>query len=681
MKIEILTDPDAIMPFHGDIVALANKQTGALGFLPKKAYEEAIDNHSIHVAIVQEPSGISFAGHIWLGGRRPAKKVVQVVVCDKYRRESIGKKLLQYAVSYAKEDGFYTISAKVGESLPANRFWEKQQGFTLVGKVPGKSTHPICNIWEKALTTDLFNLPANSPDTNGLTLKRAIENVKTDLTLVLDANVFINACKGAEDARSILNRGQCGQINILHTSATTNELRKYRGDDCAIKFALQTPESSASSDNAVVEELREMIFPAKILLTEQDKSDLESLAITIASGIPIFVTGDKEILREARKIYKRFSLEVLHPSALCDKIWFDGKDGYASTNSTMATTENGFRFVLNPNKAKMKHAGYPDVAGENRKCVALQGGEDILGIISVDNEPKIAQQVSLYVKNGDDDEYVADALLGWLRREITGKFLPIELTPCMGKNAARNALLSHGYINSPPEIIYRKMNAAQVVMQKNWKTFRSHTSLPQGMELSDNIPVFCRYNQPIEISPSATVPLNKLEDYLSSVFILPGRDGVVMPIKKWFAERFFDHSRQRHLFSASAELLGHKSYLGTTQAKSRLQAGIPILFYQSKEKTEPGKIVAIARIVRTQIIDTEKMSDTKKRHLALTPEDTKKLKNPALETVFDNCVILTSSVTLDELRRMKCDDPTNFVTATHIDYKKMSKILKKGFPT
>lgn len=334
----------------------------------------------------------------------------------------------------------------------------------------------------------------------------------------------------------------------------------------------------------------------------------------------------------------------------------------------------------------LKKAEFPGAAANKAaaRCIALQRGVDILGVILLEPQTELhTRKASLYVKPGDDDEYVADALLGWLRREIigirrksAGMFLKMELTPYMGANATRRALLFHGYTDTPPEKIYRKMHANQVVIRNRWKNFRSDLSRLCGIQLPVIMPNFHRHNQIIKMTSGAGVSLDKLEDYLSSVFILPGRDGVVIPIKKWFAEGFFDHSGQSHLFPASAELLGHKSYLGAP--KKCMSVGVPLLFYQSAKKPAPGQIIAIARVVRARVIDTSKLSQAQKRHLVLTTGDINKLQNPALETVFDNCVILPSPVMLDDLRNMECVPPMRFRTAEPIDYKQMHKILKKG---
>lgn len=685
MTIRIITAPDEVIRLCDDIVALASAQPKALGFPPKQAYEGAIFRGSIHAAVIQERGKDAFAGHIWLGGMRPAKKVFQVVVRDDYRLNGIGKRLLQSAIKQAEKDGFYTISAKVGASLPANSFWEKQ-GFIKVETVRGKSTHLICNIWQMDLVPNLLTSSANLAGINNL--KRSIENAKTEFSAALDTNVFIDANKEAKEALSILNRGRRGQINVLRTSATTKELRKYKGDNGALEWALQFPELNAPVDGEVVEQLREIIFPAKTTAEEQVKYDLESLAATIAAGVPIFVTADREILRKAREIYQKFSLEVLPPGDLWDEMLFGVEDGAERRTPISAMISDGFFLMENPDGAALKKSGFPDIIAGNAPSLraALRCAGHITGAIS--SEPQTEPhtwKVSLYVKPGDNDEYVADTLLGWLRRKITGRrnkntggFLKVELTPCMGKNAARNALLSHGYISNPPGKVWLKMYAVQAVIPRYWNDFRADLSRLCGVHLPDNMPNFCRYDQPIRIAAGSTVPLNKLEDYLSSVFILPGRDSVIIPIKKWFAEDFFDHSEQNRFFSASAELLGHKSYLCTTRAQRPLQVGMPVLFYQSKDKAETGQIVAVARIVRVQIIDTDKISDAKRRHLVLASGDIKKLKNPALETVFDNCVILPSPVTLDELRKMECDHPTGYVTATGVTYRQMHKILKKG---
>ncbi len=668
MIIKILNDANAVLPYLGEIAALADSNKQALGFMPESAYENAIYKKNILVALMRENGGESFAGHLFLGGRHPEKKIYQIVVAEKQRQKGIAGALLRKGVNFAKSAKYSIISAKVGETLPANEFWRKQ-GFSLVGTTKGKSTHPVCRIWQKNIAPSLWGA--------------GIEGVRSGNLYIVDTNVFIDAASQQNSVgRFVFISAGRGEIRLARTPETTGELLKFKGNGKpALRLALKYPELTGSPDNNVTETLRQIIFPGKHLIRESDELDLKCLSVAIAAGAAGFITQDKAILQKHADINLQFPLDILSPADMWD--WEMATQPGGGVGSVADMSGTVFSVVKNPDNAALKNAGFDGAIGGNPSFrAALMDEEKMLAVVVAGKLDAAAskQKISLFLAESGAEEQAANMILGWFSQNFD-KDASIELE-LHGGELAKSAVIARGYAHDEGKgNVYRKTHVPRAIIKNNWAAYRSDVNRLGGILLPEQIPNFRWRMQPVEIGEGRTVPLNKLEDYLSSVFVLPGRCGVAFPIKPWFAEEFLGSAGQQPLLPpAAAQWLGHKSYLGSVTSRSRVQAGMPLLFYQSaaEKNKEPGRIVAVARVQRVQIWRKNRIPDDTKRRLVLTEKDIAKMGKWVMETVFVNCVILPKPVTLNTLRRIQCHDPADFITTTRMPYDKVRKILKEG---
>lgn len=674
MPIKILNTPACVVGYQSEIVDLADSNKEALGFLPQGMYKNQIHKGAVFVAVDEKGGESRFAGHILLGGRYPAKRVFQLVVKPEYHGQGVGKKLLKAAEAAAKSEGFSSIWAKVGSKLPANKFWQKQ-GLDVIGEQRGGMSHPICYIREKQLAPSLFDYKEAGRGTLAA-LRQTIENIPAELAFIVDTNVYIDAVRGKEKhARFVFDLEKREKIQIARIPAITKELEKR--DDAVLKYARQFPELNIRHDESVADELRDIVFPDKRRLEASDKSDLQFLSAAIA-GKANFVTRDKKILQNAKTIYDRYSLNIWSPGDLWD--WeIHPRRIESKVVSAAPEPRDSFRFADNPDKAQLKKAGFNRATAKKYFWrTALMDNGNMLGVVAAEESASQVHNISLFLR--DDKaraEHTAEILLGLLREQV----IPtnIQLTLHSDNDAGEKGVFSHGYIKTGQNA-YKKTHAPRVVMTKNWGDYRDTLNRLCGVKIPEDIPEFSGYDQPIRIGSGANVPLDRLENYLSSVFILPGRDGVVVPIKPQFADMFFKHARQRPLSvlpSPIAALLAQKSYLGKT-AVSQMKPGMLVLFYQKDSKDARGAIVAVARVVRTQSIDPQNISASEKRRLVLSAAYIEKMRPPVMETVFDNVVVFPNPVTLDTLKRINCHHKAGFVTATYRTHSQVFKILKEG---
>lgn len=671
MPIKILTDPASVIKYKSEIVALADSDTSALGFLPQGMFEPQINKGAVFVAVDEKRGKTSFGGYILLGGKYPARRVFQIAVRPEYRKRGVGKKLLKSAEEAAKEAGFSSICAKVGSGLRlANKFWESQ-GFANIEKQVGGKVHRVCYIREKRLAPSLLDGYIAERNMQ-MALVRAIETPRADSLLVVDTNVYIDAANKEPYAGFVFKLEERGQIQIARTQFITHELRSRKSKNGVIKLAEKFTELKAPRDNAVVEQLRKMIFGGKTL-KPSDKADLHSLATAIAESAD-YVTRDKEILRRSKDIRAKFQLHIWSPEDLWDWEVHPGRVG----ERVVAAPEsaNTLRIDEKVSRDELKNAGFGGAAaGKFHWHAALMSDSDMLGVVAAEKYASRIQKISLSLGDGDIPEQAAEILLGLFREQMSAA--NIELTLNSAKGAGETGILAHGYVKTAPNT-YWKTHAPRIVTRHNWANYRDTLAQLSGIRLPENPPNFARHNQTIPIGQKASMPMNELENHLSSVFILPGRDGVVIPIMPKFADMFFNHKKQRPLPvlpSAVAALLARKSYLCDKSAASRIRTGMPILFYQSKENSA---VIAVARIVRTQLIDTINISESVKRRLVLSSVNILGMRPPVLEIMFDNVAILPNPVSVSKLKQINCYHGAGFVTATAMDASCVNKIIKEG---
>jgi hypothetical protein len=178
---------------------------------------------------------------------------------------------------------------------------------------------------------------------------------------------------------------------------------------------------------------------------------------------------------------------------------------------------------------------------------------------------------------------------------------------------------------------------------------------------------------------------SQLESLLSPVLILsPGRDAVVVPIRKEFADRLFQCSRQLLLFGApEAVLLTERAYFSAPRTAGTLQQYVPLFFYESAQAGRGrGSIIASARITATQIVEKQAMTEGLSRRGVLNHQGIASITDATsvAATLFDNIMLLRKPIALQALRTIGCADPSNFVTARKIQSQHAIRIAEDGEP-
>ena len=180
---------------------------------------------------------------------------------------------------------------------------------------------------------------------------------------------------------------------------------------------------------------------------------------------------------------------------------------------------------------------------------------------------------------------------------------------------------------------------------------------------------------------SVTVRLPALEDALSpTILVWPGREGVIVPIMRNFADDLLGTSDQFLLFgSPEAAFVTRRTYFNSPRAATLMRPGVPMLFYESIRSGGRGAIVAAARIVDATVMAKEQVPEELLRRAVVEDLEPLSASTDVLATSFDNLLRFPAPVPLKRLRVLGATGSANLRTATALTSAQLSAILEQGW--
>jgi hypothetical protein len=177
------------------------------------------------------------------------------------------------------------------------------------------------------------------------------------------------------------------------------------------------------------------------------------------------------------------------------------------------------------------------------------------------------------------------------------------------------------------------------------------------------------------------IRLRAVEDALSPTILMwPGRDGVIIPIAKPYADDLLGTGAQIPLFgSPEAAFVGRRTYFNTPRAANLMRPDSPILFYESKRSGGQGAVVAAARIVDVVVLPKRQVPDELLRRAVVEEVDSLSSSPDVLATTFDNLLRFPHPVGLERLRRLDAVGTSNLQTTTAVQSVILSAILDSGW--
>jgi GNAT superfamily N-acetyltransferase/predicted nucleic acid-binding protein len=692
----------------------------ALGFLPERAYKEAADQGKLLIAIVQGDRGPAYAGHLLYGGVFPQAKIFQIFTVPQFRRNGIGRRLVEAIVRRAESLQFMSVLAQVADDLTANTFWE-HLGFEIVRtKKGGRTTGRQINVRVRELDTPrLFRLAVAPSDSSPQDLKLSSRLFNLSPIYVLDLNILFDLVRKRANVDEVGRIVQASFNNLVRLAVTDEFIRELERTstpsptDPILELARRLPRLQAPPSelvNSTILELGSIVFPDEVssgTLRAQDRSDLVHLATAIHCKASGFVTSEKAILRARSALESKYSLEVVGASEFADRVEPTDTEAMPEVQALSAGQVlqgrpmlDGHRSFVEDFLVRMRCPQQlvqdvlrSDPGRPHRSIVVTcEGSVVAFGIWDVPSAIRFRIQSFLCV---DEDHsavnIAADFLLDSMSREsLSGYPIQLSLRLLPGHVMTKRMAAAHGFgpdaNESSNSSSLQKIAVGCGVTANNWAHVWQQLKKGMGVVLPDSIPSYQSLAQPILIKgpmeQTVSIPLEKIETLLSPViFFLPDRPGAIVPIRKVYAADLIGGAKQlSFLASPEAVLLRERVYFSHPRTTSVLTKGIPVLFYESGRKGGSASVIAAARVIRTEVVSRDGANQELLRRGVLDRKSLKKicLAETVVATTIDNIMLFKNPVRLEKLRAIGAIDGANLITARSLKAKQLIQIVEEG---
>ncbi len=718
--VRILSTPDEVAPFADQVQAAADANRDALGFLPERVYKEAAEQGKLLIAAVQNDQGLVYAGHLLHGGVFPHAKVFQLFTAPQFRRQGIGRRLVEALVRRAESLQFISVVAQVADDLTANRFWERLSFEIVRTRLGGRTTGRHINVRIRELTTPtLFSLaaPLSRPSIQDLKLISRLFDVSP--IYALDLNILYDLVKrrdNVNDVGRIIRASFNNLVRLAVTQEFISELERTSSPsptDPILELALKLPRLPPPPPERLTQlttELGSVIFGNDLSghkLRMQDASDLVHLATAIHNGASGFITGEKAILRGRSTLQSRYSLDVIGASEFANVVEpldlaaapdiqavASGQvlQGRPITQNDLPAIQAFLGRMRCPERLVQDILGSVPVRRYRKLAVIREGAVVAFG--SWEMPSALRPQVHAFLCVDEDHSSVAiaaDFLLDSISKESVfdhPTHLTLQLLP--GHVATRRIALAQGFRppanESDSSTKLQKISLRIGVTPTNWARVCHELKKGMGVELPASIPRYKSLEQMVSIiGPTGqllNLPLWEIESLLSpAIFFLPDRAAVIVPIRKVHAANLIGGDKQLSILpSPEAVLLRERIYFSNPRTAGVLTKGTPILFYESSRKGGRASATAAARIVRAELVSKDGANQELLRRGVL---DKKGLKNICLAqtvvaTTIDNIMLFKNPVPFTRLRSLGAVDGANLVTARLLNSEQVIQIVEEG---
>jgi GNAT superfamily N-acetyltransferase len=696
------------------VQAGADSDKDALGFLPAHAYEDAAKQGTLFVALERRSGQSRYAGHILFGATYPHGKIFQVYVSESDRGTGLGRQLVQALLCYLEEKQYLSVSAKVASELPANHFWASLKFETVATKQGGATRGRMINIRSRQ-----FNTPAlfgyRRPVT-GIQLTDPLPNLTT--VFAIDLNVFFDIVRRrprAEFGGVVMAAAFNNFVRLMVTEEFKNELRRTgsAGADPILEFALQLPTLPAPPNGvnqAIVDRLAAMVFPARAkanALTVQDRSDLAHLAIAAHHKIAGFVTAEDAMVRASQHIEAAFGIKVAHVKDFAETLRSATDNsspleiGFSDGELTLAEVDDRRLQAIRDLVGSLKlprelHslALAEGVQANNRRSLAIMFGDQIICAAFWTPQSVIQGTLEAFLLVDEDQAPALVAVNAILHQLscIASQRGPARLRVLIPNSCTgvQDVAIRYGFsrcTGSEAEISrYQRLTAGCAVDKDSWPMIRRHLELEADMRLTEDFTAIADDELRIQFSNKAgtnfLIDLFDLETILApTLFALPGRAAVLVPIRANYADDLLDTSQQASLLPRpQAHILHERTYFSYSRNERLLTRGTPVVFYESGKVNGRSAAVAIARITSTVVVPKSHIAVTLLDGGVVAEEDIQSLSSGELiaATTVDNVLKFRTPVPLKELREIGCVDGSNLITSKAITAEQLGKILGKG---
>ncbi|MBX4959524.1 GNAT family N-acetyltransferase [Rhizobium lentis] len=704
-------NPRALTSLLPEIQALADSEKDALGFLPAKAFEDAIGRGRLLAAIIDDRGSHSFAGYLLHSGVFPNAKVQQIAAIRASRKAGVASTLLKALVSELERVGFMSIRADVASDLASALAFYTKNGFEAVReRAGGKTRGRKIVIHSRQLDTDnLFSIAAPQAAPLG-ELGIRHRNPGEVPVFAFDLNVYFDLVKQrdqSEYARRLFGEALGHTIRLAIADEFVAELRRTSNTpsaDPVLQMALQLPrlpKPDASALDPVADRIHDIVFVqrnAKGAGTEQAKSDARHLAHAAISRAAAFITRDGPILNARNELLPTFGIDIATVEEVLDLL----PESLGST----AVALHGEGFELGPiaDAQLSEYLAEVDVPAPilseftklessaefvQREAIRCGGRIVATGVVQVPKGVEPIARMIVHVRHEHHDaELFADHLLGALIH-TSSKSAPIaiELIHLPGQSIVNKLAAARGFQRRGNSPTFSKIAVGRPCSASTWPAVVQQVRRRTGLVLPDTLPsgpAGCDIDIQTATGITARINAGILEDLIGpTLLVWPGRDGVIVPITRAYADELLGTAVQPNLaFIANrdAAFLSLRGYVNSPRAAKKMRVGAPIIFYESKGKGRGrGAAVAVARIVNSIVVSKQQLDPKSDKRLVIDSANGFSKTEDVLLTTFDNLMAFPTPVAFDLLKHFDAVGATNLVSAVSLSSEKIDSILTFGW--
>ena len=707
------TDPAAVLQHLTAVRALADSAKEALGFLPEAAYRDAIAQKRLWAMLARANGTSQLAGFILFSGVFPNARIQAVAVSPEHRRSGVASALVGGLVSHLETRGYIAITAAVASDLADAQAFYESRGFVARHVRDGGQTRQrkIVLRSRELDTANFFTLLAPPAVSGrgavnlGLRPRTAFEAP----LYIIDLNVLFDLVK--ERARSaIANRlfgaGLAHLVRLAVAPEFIVELERSSTDpsnDTPLKLARQLPKLPAFPKEDV-EPLAAAIHETVFVNTNHaqagtrqalsDARHLAEAALIRASG---YITSDKALLNARDDLLRLIGVDIAGLDEFVELLPADepnrehGPLKGTKCETKTATAAEAKAYLASQNVGDVLVAEYlPSAADLQRASThgVFEDGEIVaVGIYRVPASVDAPARMLVHVRPDHVScETFAEHLLDEAIRESCHSGpITIELRAIPGQSTVNRAAKLRGFLPAANFDILIKVALGRPLTPTAWTAIARQTRRRTGLALPETVPTAAAVQSGLSVrgpdGSNITVQLAALEAALAPTLIVwPGRDGVIVPIAKSFADDLLGTADQLYMFGRpNAAFVGLRTYFNSPRTAPLMRPGVPILFYESKRSGGRGAIVAGGRIVDATIVPKGRVSDELLQRAVVEDLEPLTTSSDVLATSFDSLIRFPNPVTLDTLRQLGAAGSSNLQTTTLLPNAQLAAILDSGW--
>jgi hypothetical protein len=289
---------------------------------------------------------------------------------------------------------------------------------------------------------------------------------------------------------------------------------------------------------------------------------------------------------------------------------------------------------------------------------------------------------------GHDAELFADYLIeSLIRRACESRPIAIELVHLNGQSIINRMATARGFHRQPTGSHFSKIAIGRPLTAGTWSTLVQQIRRGTGLTLPDDFESISKPEGLKVTSPDGTthqLDAETLEDLLRpTIIVWPGREGVIVPIRKPYADELLGTSHQANfsfIHNKDASFLSRRAYINSPRSAKLMRPGSPIVFYESKrDGYGRGAAVAVARIVNSIVVAKSQVDPKSDRRLVIDNPEEFSATEDVLLTTFDSLIPFARPVSLKKLKEFNSTGRANLVSAVSLSSDQMTSILDYGW--